>query len=210
MALSKIVKINDKLSWALWKIDADWQELFCLKDFSADEEAALLAISHPQKKAEYLATRLALHALLDSIGIRQYKLFKDEYGKPHIRNHALHISLANSYPYAVAVIGREPVGIDIEKPSEKLLRVQHKFLHESEYADFYGQAEKLCLAWCAKESLYKLYGKKYLSFKEHIMIKRLYYPTQAMLEAAIILPSQILFYKLAIYQEENFFILLNV
>jgi len=211
MALTKIVKINDKLSWALWKIDAPWTDLLHLLQPNDEEYQLLLKIRHPQKKAEFLAGRLALRDLLTSIGIHEFEMYKDSHGKPHIKKYSIHISLANSYPHAAAIVHLEsPVGIDIEKPSDKLIRVQHKFLHASEWDTFSYDLEKLCLAWCAKESLYKLHGRKNLSFKANILVQHLYYPKEPMLEAAIVVADQHETYTLHIVQEENFFIAFNV
>lgn len=211
MALTKIVKINDKLSWALWKIEAPWTELLKERTLSRDELKLLDAIHHPIKKAEFLASRLALHALLSSIGVDEYTMYKDIHGKPHIMQYSFHISLANSFPYATAIVSLDkPVGIDIEKPSDKLIRVQHKFLHPSEWATFKDNPERLCLAWCAKESLYKLYGRKNLSFKANICIQDIDYPHNSLLKADIILPQQTQHFELKIIPLENFFVLFNV
>ncbi len=211
MALTKIVKINDKLSWALWKIDAPWTDLLKEREISQDELALLTTISHPIKKAEFLASRLALHALLTSEEFGEYVLQKDEHGKPFLLDSTSHISLANSFPYAAAIFHQDtPVGIDIEKPSEKLIRVQHKFLHEDEWPDFRDNPEKLCLAWCAKESLYKLFGRKDLSFKANICIHKTDYPRHLFMKANILLPDHSQGFELQIVREENFFILFNV
>lgn len=211
MALTKIVKINDKLSWALWKVASPWTELLNERQISQEEYELLATISHPIKKAEFLASRLALHALLSSIGVDDYIMHKDMHGKPYLIDSSIHISLANSFPYATAIVHKDaPVGIDIEKPSDKLIRVQHKFLHETEWVTFLNNPELLCLAWCAKESLYKLHGRKNLSFKANICIKELLYPQNLSLKADILLPNYTQHFELQIVREENFFILFNV
>ncbi len=211
MALSKIVKINDKLSWALWKIDADWQVMLRERNFTPDVLQDLGRISHPQKKAEFLASRLALYALLEAAGIGQREMIKDSHGKPFIKSAGIHISIANSYPYAVAIIDhKKPTGIDIEPPSDKLIRVQHKFLHEQELSYFKDQREKLCIAWCAKECLYKLYGRRNLSFKQHIRVEKVYYPGHPTLKCGIYFQEYTALHHLYLEQEENFFIVFSV
>lgn len=211
MALTKIVKINDKLSWALWKITSSWTELLKEKVFSQEELVILSTISHPTKKAEFLASRLALHAVLSSVGVNDYVMIKDEHGKPYLLDSSIHISLANSFPYAGAIVHRDsPVGIDIEKPSDKLIRVQHKFLHHTEWPVFVDDPELLCLAWCTKECLYKLYGRKNLSFKANICIKEINYPQHLSLKADISQQDTIQHFNLQIVRQENFFILFNV
>lgn len=211
MALSKIVKINEKVSWALWKIDVDWQVMLREQSFTPNVLQDMDRISHPQKKAEFLASRLALYVLLDAAGIDQREIVKDSHGKPFIKDTDIHISIANSYPYAVAILDHgKPTGIDIEAPSDKLIRVQHKFLHEQELDYFKDQREKLCLAWCAKECLYKLYGRKNLSLKQHIRIEKVYYPEYPSLKCGIYCQDYTALHHLYLEQADNFFIIFSV
>ena len=211
MALSKIVKINEKLSWALWKIDTDWLMMLHERDFPPAVLHALDCISHPQKKAEYLANRLALFALLDDAGIESQDIVKDAHGKPHLSKVDIHISIANSYPYAVAILShKHPTGIDIEPPSDKLIRVQHKFLHDDELDFFKDHEERLCIAWCAKECLYKLHGRKNLSFKQHIRIEEVSYPAYPRLSAGIYFQDYSFMHHLYLDRIENYFIVFGV
>lgn len=210
MALTKLVKINDTLGWALWKINTGWQQLLSLRDFSSADLQALDLISHPQKKAEYLASRLALFALLDAYQLPFTSLLKDIYGKPFALNAGYHFSLAHSFPYGAAVINlHKDTGIDIEQPSGKLLRVQHKFLHEQE-THFLDCEEALCLAWCTKECLYKLYGRKNLSFKNHIRITDIQFPASPFVLAEMYLQQRWHPYELRVEQVGNYFIVLIV
>lgn len=172
MPLIKLEKINQNSSWALWKIDETLRQLVQTVDLHPADLAELYDIHHPQKKLEWLAGRAALRALLRAEGQSCFRLAKDDKGKPHLHDDTFHISLANSYPYGVAIIHRQyPVGIDIEKPSTKLARVRHKFLHSSEEDAVQDDLDKLCIYWACKESLYKLYGRKYLSLKQNIMVE---------------------------------------
>jgi len=210
MALTKLVKITDTLGWALWKINTGWHKLLSLRDFSSTDLQALESISHPQKKAEYLASRLALYALLDAYQLPYTSLLKDTYGKPFALNADYHLSLANSFPYGTAIINlHKATGIDIEQPSGKLLRVQHKFLHEQE-TNLLDSEEALCLAWCTKECLYKLYGRKNLSFKNHIRITDIQYPASPFVLAEMYHQQSWHTYELRVEKFENYFIVLSV
>jgi phosphopantetheinyl transferase len=210
MALSKIVKINEKLRWALWEIEESGREREQYNSIIKDTDGALSRISHPQKKSEFMASRLALHQLLKQDGQSAYRLSKDKYGKPYLENSPLHISLAHAYPFAVAAVSHSPVGIDIEKPSEKLRAVRHKFLHEEEHHFSIHQLDTLCQIWCAKESIYKLYGRKKLSFRDHIRVERIHYPDKPYLQAAVLLNEFQQTYRLKIESVRDFFILFNV
>jgi 4'-phosphopantetheinyl transferase len=66
------------------------------------------------------------------------------------------------------------VGIDIEKQREKILKIAHKFTPFEEYktiANADALISKLTIVWGAKESLYKIFGKKKLLFLHHIYIE---------------------------------------
>jgi 4'-phosphopantetheinyl transferase len=131
----------------------------------------LETISHPQKIREWLASRLLIKTLAEESGIFYEGMHKDEHGKAFLVNNDSHISLTHTADYVAAVINlNSSVGIDMEKKSEKLLRTAKKFLSPGEYEDAGNDIATLCVYWCAKEALYKLYGKKQISFKDSIRI----------------------------------------
>lgn len=132
----------------------------------------LEAISHPQKIREWLASRMLLRKLVEEFGIIYEGTHKDEHGKAFLINNDSHISLTHTADYVAAVINlHSAVGIDMEKKSDKLLRTANKYLSEGEYSVADNEIHRLCMYWCAKEALYKLYGKKKISFKQAIYIE---------------------------------------
>ena len=186
MALVKLVKINDNSFWALWKIGEPLQELSEQYPPLLDELACLSEIHHPNKKAEWLAGRLTVKMLIEQFGQPFQGVFKDEHGKPYLSNSSFHISLANSYPYAAAIIHRDiAVGIDLEPPKSTLLRIRHKFLNEEELTDAGLDLHKLCIYWCAKECLYKIHGKRELSFRQNMHIENFDLSNRGIIQAHI-------------------------
>ena len=63
------------------------------------------------------------------------------------------------------------MGIDLEQPKEKLLRIASRVHHENELTDLGTDIVKHCIYWCAKESLIKWYGRKDLIFAENMFIE---------------------------------------
>jgi phosphopantetheinyl transferase len=63
------------------------------------------------------------------------------------------------------------VGIDLEQPKEKLLKVAPRVLSNEELIDAGTDIVKHCIYWCAKEALYKLDGKGGLHFSTQLLIK---------------------------------------
>ena len=128
------------------------------------------AISHPQKKREWLAGRHLFIDLCREAGIPFQGIWKRPEGKPFLLGSAAHISLSHSeHLVAVALHFHSPVGIDLEQPRPKLMKIAPKFLDEREAGCAGGNLDLLCRYWCAKEAVFKLVGGK-ISFKEHIRI----------------------------------------
>jgi len=171
MPITKIDKINSNSFWCMWEITESADELrkvVSLSEFGIEE---LQHISHPIKQRERLASRACVQALVNQTG-KEYKgIFKDEHDKPHLIGLKYHISISHSFPYAVAILHKKlPVGIDIERPSEKIGRIAHRFLNDQEFDDCDGDVKKLCVYWSGKEAIYKLNGKIGLNFKKDIRI----------------------------------------
>ena len=154
----------------LWKISED-ESYFLDRLVLYSHEKEFLASLKGKRKLEYLASRYLLH-LMSGREVRGACL-KDEFGKPYLENSEYHISFSHSSDM-VAVIGSpHVVGIDIQKYVEKIDRIKHKFLSETELEFLQGnfKKEKLHILWGAKESLYKAYGRKKVEFREHLAIE---------------------------------------
>jgi len=171
MPITKIEKINSNSFWCLWEITESLDQLFGKITLSEDGKSEMEEISHPAKKQERLASRGCIQELVKQFG-KEYKgITKDEHDKPHLIDVNFHISISHSFPYAVAIIHKKlHVGIDIEKPVEKLGRIAHRFMNDDEFADCEGDMKKLCIYWSGKEAIYKLNGKVGLNFKKDIRI----------------------------------------
>lgn len=139
---------------------------------TTSEQEDLAGISHPSQRIEWLACRGAIRQLVEAQGMPYQGLQKDEFGKPHLIDSPWHISLSHTGGWAAAVLHRSrPVGIDVEPIREQFRRVVPRVLSESEIAHAAGDPNRLAVYWCAKEALYKLYGKRQLTFREHLQIE---------------------------------------
>jgi 4'-phosphopantetheinyl transferase len=166
MPLLKIHTLGKDSAWALWHI----QELEPALS-SETGEMCPFEITRDQKRLEWLAGRATIKSLAENLGLQYGGVRKDEFGKPRLFNHPHHISLSHSYPYVVAQIDlTHSVGIDLEQPKEKLRNIAHRVFNQDEVKDAGDNLVKLCIYWCAKESLYKIYGKRNLLFTDHLRI----------------------------------------
>ena len=167
MPLTQIQKTGRESAWALWLINESEEEL----SFAALESAPEEIIS-PQKRLEYLAGRALIKELATQFDLEYAGLRKDEFGKPYLKNWPHEISLSHSYPYVAAQIhAQKAVGIDVEQPKDKLLRIASRVLSAEEEQDASTNVTKHCVYWCAKEALYKIYGKRGLHFNHQLNIQ---------------------------------------
>lgn len=171
MPLVHSEKIEETSTLLLWKLTETEDELHTSLGSSYNSED-LETISHPQKKREWLASRLLIKILVEQFGLHYEGTHKDEHGKAFLVNNASHISITHTFDYVAAVINPSaPVGIDMEKSDPKLQRTSKKYLSDPEFTHAENELAALCIYWCAKEAIYKLYGKKKISFKNSIYIQ---------------------------------------
>ena len=211
MALVKLAKINEHSSWAAWKIEESTAALIQACHLEENDLVEWRTIRHGTKRAEWLGSRAALAVVLQTMNIPLQPTYKDDKGKPFLQNSTHHISLANSYPYGVAILHRHcATGIDIERPNDALRRIQHKFLNPSEIASAGNHLTYQCIYWCIKESLYKLYGRKQLSLKDNITIHSVHLDDSIRAIASISIDQHSTFYHLEGIIIDGFFVVYSV
>ena len=83
-------------------------------------------------------------------------------GKPVID--AYHVSISHTVGYVAVILSRDyEVGIDIEYVSERVGRIAARFLRNDEN---FTDCRQLLTAWCAKETMYKLFSSDHLGYQE--------------------------------------------
>jgi 4'-phosphopantetheinyl transferase EntD len=212
MPLIRLQKINGDSWMGMWRVEEEVGWFFGDLDMSIEDTDALGKITNHYKKLEWLSTRSLMQELTSKIGINYPGIVKDEHGKPHLNNHAHPISVTHSYPYVAAIVHlNKEVGIDLEKlKTDKILRIAPKFMSESEYAFSDQDPHISTLIWCAKESLYKLHGRKFVIFKEDLEIEPFEMAESGELTGHIRLPDLKGQFKLNYETTENFFITYTV
>lgn len=166
MPVDRIYKAPDCI-WGFWRVLEDEKSLATVVPFEKVSDA----IANPFKRLEFLAGRVLIKSLLKNWNVDYNGLTKDEFGKPFLADSDIQISLSHSYPYVAAIIHRhKKVGIDLEQPKDKLLRIAPRVLAERELKDAGNDIVKNCVYWCAKEALIKIYGKKDLILAKNLLI----------------------------------------
>lgn len=170
MALYRKITVNENTKVLIWKIEESLEDLsldVTLQPKSSERLSGMRSEIH-QKGF------LSIRHLLKEVGYQDTDLIYDEYGKPHLHDGNF-ISITHSFTFTGIIISKDnPVGIDIEKQRDKIVKIAHKFTPLEEYntiANHDALVSKLTIVWGGKESLYKIYGKKKLLFLHHIYIE---------------------------------------
>jgi 4'-phosphopantetheinyl transferase len=170
MALYKSLTVNKTTKVLIWKIEESLSKLQEGIILSKNSSTRLNSMKSELHQKGFVSIR----HLLKEVGYTDADLIYDEYGKPHLKNGKF-ISITHSYTFTAIIVSDDlHVGIDIEKQREKILKIAHKFTPFEEYktiANVDALISKLTIVWGAKESLYKIFGKKKLLFLHHIYIE---------------------------------------
>ncbi len=170
MPLYKTINVNKTTKVFIWKIDETFDELNLEITLSENSKTRLKSMKSELHQKGFLSIR----HLLKNINLTDEDVIYDEFGKPHLKDGRF-ISITHSFHFTAIIISDDKVvGIDIEKQREKILKIAHKFTPFEEYktiANVDALISKLTIVWGAKESLYKIYGKKKLLFLHHIYIE---------------------------------------
>lgn len=211
MPISKSIKVSKNRQVAIWKIEESFDDLLNrLKPNDADK-ALLHSFKNKNKQLEWLCGRLSIKQLIEEKGFKYAGLNKDDHGKPFVNGLDHEISLTHSFPYVAAVVDEKiPVGIDLEQPREKVVRIAPKYCNEQELLYCDNDVLKLNVLWCIKETLYKVYGKKGLIFKEQIAIEPFEIASDFFIYGNIIANDITRSYKLRCILNEDYILTFNV
>lgn len=169
MPLYKTITVDEATNLLIWKIKETFEWL----------AADVPLTPHCKKRVDGMKSLLhkrgfmSVRHLLKQAGYSDLDLYYNHDGKPHLRD-GKHISITHSYTFSGIIISDRPVGIDIEKQRDKILKIARKFTPLEEYytlANDDALMRKLTIVWCAKEAVYKLYSHPGLGFLEHINVK---------------------------------------
>ncbi len=170
MGLFYTQTIDEATRLAIWHIEEP--ENFFLESVPVSRE-----ITHPAKRLQHLAGRFLLQYLFPDFPIRLIQIAHTR--KPYIPEDPYHFSISHCGNYAAAIVSTERrVGIDIEQPTERILRLMKKFLSEDEHQLIIPHnTDQLVtmgtLFWSMKESMFKWYSHGEIDFKEHLHIRSL-------------------------------------
>ena len=169
MPLLRNQQLPNGIWLGLWKIEEDPAFFEQLLDLSLPEQQQLSTLKG-RRRIEWLASRWLLHLM--SNRTERGIVFKDEFGKPHLSDSKWHISLSHTNGYAAVIAAERLVGVDIQVRVNKITRIAHKFIGETELPNIapHRAIDFLHIYWGIKECMYKAYGRRELDYKKHLFV----------------------------------------
>jgi phosphopantetheinyl transferase len=158
-------QINETTRLGIWKIEET-------EEFFKANVPQHRDVTHPHKRLQHLAGRFLLQYLYPDF---PYELIQiADTRKPYLPGEQYHFSISHCGDYAAAIVSRNlRVGVDIEIPVDKIMRVRDKFLSPDEVAVFGDQdIDQLTMCWSAKEAVFKWFGEGGIDFREHIHLRK--------------------------------------
>ena len=211
MPIIKTVKPNQDTVLAIWKITETIENLLAQVDFNKYDQASYDVITHDEKKLEWLCSRLTIRYLVEKTGKKYKGIIKDKHKKPYLKDINYHLSISHSFPYAAAIIHKtDPVGIDIEMPRKKIERISKRFLSDVELEAANENIEVLSIYWSAKETLYKIYGKKKLIFRKNIEVLAFEMSDEGETEGIIKIDDEVTTYTLRFLKIDNHYLVYSL
>lgn len=168
MPLYKTITVNPTTKVLIWKIEESFEELSDGTDLTQTCANRVANMKSDLHRRGFMSIR----HLMALEGYSDFDLYYDENGKPHLKD-GMKISITHSFIFTAIIISDMEVGIDIEKQRNKILRIAHKFTPIEEYRTIANEdalIRKLTIVWAAKESLYKSFAEKSVSFLQHINV----------------------------------------
>lgn len=130
------------------------------------EKEQLQGYHFSKRRREWLGGRLACKAAVAGLvgeELRNIVVENDEHGRPFVAGGSVckvHVSISHSGDVAMGLAASVPCGLDVQKITPSLARVESKFITVAEGEQFAGlpldtDLERLGLLWAVKEALRK-------------------------------------------------------
>lgn len=162
---------------AVWQIVEDEEELLSLlavmqtKDAFATMQTRLETLHNPSRRCEWLAVRMLVARCLGGDKVVSY----DADGRPSLTDHSFEISISHTKGYAaLAWHPSKAVGVDIERRTDRVMRVVSRYVNADEKAflqsSCFSSPDGELLLWTAKEALYKTVGIRLLDCQNQLTV----------------------------------------
>ena len=155
-----LIKRQENHVLGIWEIKENLESAVEIYNKSIPQE-----FKSDKRQLEYILTRLLLQKIDENLRISY-----NEFGAPTL-NCKKNISISHSSDLITIIISEKEVAVDIEKISNKPLKIKHKFISNND--SVLDNKIEATLAWSAKEAVYKLHQQGRIDFKKDIIIRKI-------------------------------------
>ena len=139
--------------------------LCCDALIAAEDVASAMRFQNEKRRREHLAWRRIVRR---ELGAKVHIDYNDV-GAPIVDTADRWISVAHGGESVAVAIADNPVGVDIEGLSRDFDRVAPRYMTEEETA-LSEDRRWACFVWCAKEAMYKLYGRRGVELRGELRV----------------------------------------
>jgi len=123
-------------------------------------------LKHPTRRFEFIGVRQLRNKMIPG-----HQIIYLPSGKPTLRESNCQISISHSEQTICLGISKLNIGVDIEVPKDRILRITSKFCSKEEANYFNKQCiHDMTLLWTLKEAAYKKFDSPGLDFTNNIKI----------------------------------------
>ena len=140
--------------------------LCCDALIAAEDVASAMRFQNEKRRREHLAWRRIVRR---ELGAKVHIDYNDV-GAPVVDASGRWISVAHGGESVAVAIADRPVGVDIESLGRDFDRVAPRYM-TSEELSLSSNEHWACYAWCAKEAMYKLYGRRGVELRGDIRLE---------------------------------------
>lgn len=151
----------------VWKMTSSCEDQIKSPLLNSTELISVKGLKNEKRKKEFLSSRIALKNIFN----KKLELKHHISGRPFIKE-AKHLSISHSSDFLAIAFGKENIGIDIEKPNNRIVKLMPKILSEKEFIEFNKDPniDLACKFWGVKEAILKYVGDKNLNYREEIKV----------------------------------------
>ena len=115
----------------VWKMTSSYEDQIKKPLLNSAELISAKELINEKRKKEFLSSRIALKKIFN----KELELKHNKSGKPFIEE-SKHLSISHSSDFLALAFGEENIGIDIEKPQNRMVKLMPKILSEIEFMEF--------------------------------------------------------------------------
>jgi phosphopantetheinyl transferase len=150
---------NDVTEVYIWHIVENEEYLMSLVNKDTLSELQNKNLINARRRIEWLATRALLHSVYPDAQIKYYPC-----GKPYLHNAfgKKCLSISHTEAWVALAISSQPIGIDIERWSDRPFHLAQRFLSHKEMLQLNNDEFPQTLAtrlWTAKEAAFKYFDQ---------------------------------------------------